>query len=69
MEDGKQLSDEEFALLMQDEEVMRACRELQNCKNAVIRQYDDAPDVEKEWQVFRQKNARFHFRIHSPILS
>ncbi len=66
MEDGKQLSDEEFALLMQDEEVMRACRELQNCKNAVIRQYDDAPDVEKEWQVFRQKERQIPFPNTQP---
>ncbi len=62
MEDGKQLSDEELASVMQDEEVMRTCRELQNCKNAVIRQCDnDAPDVEKEWQVFRQKKRSIPF--------
>lgn len=62
MENGKQLSDEELASVMQDEEAMHACRELQNCKNAVIRQCDnDAPDVEKEWQAFRQKERRIPF--------
>lgn len=62
MEDGKQMSDEELASVMQDEEAMRTCRELQNYKNAVIRQCDnDAPDVEKEWQAFRQKERRIPF--------
>lgn len=67
MEDGKQLSDEELASVMQDEEVMRTCRELQNCKNAVIRQCDnDAPDVEKEWQAFRQKECSIPFSTTQP---
>ena len=67
MEDGKQLSDEELASVMQDEEVMRTCRELQNCKNAVIRQCDnDAPDVEKEWQAFRQKERSIPFSTTQP---
>ena len=65
MEDGKQLSDEELASIMRDEEVMRACRELQNCKNAVIRRCDnDAPDVEKEWQAFRQKGRKEKDKSH-----
>ena len=67
MEDGKQLSDEELASVMQDEEAMRTCRELQNYKNAVIRQCDnDAPDVEKEWQAFRQKERRIPFSNTQP---
>lgn len=67
MEDGKQLSDEELASVMQDEEVMRTCRELQNCKNAVIRQCDnDAPDVEKEWQAFCQKERSIPFSTTQP---
>lgn len=67
MEDGKQQSDEELASVMQDEEVMRTCRELQNCKNAVIRQCDnDAPDVEKEWQAFRQKERSIPFSTTQP---
>lgn len=67
MEDGKQLSDEELASVMQDEEVMRTCRELQNCKNAVIRQCDnDVPDVEKEWQTFRQKERSIPFSTTQP---
>lgn len=67
MENGKQLSDEELASVVQDEEAMRTCRELQNCKNAVIRQYDnDAPDVKQEWQAFRQKERKIPFSNIQP---
>lgn len=59
MEEGKQLSDEELNLLAKDKEIMHVCRELQCCKNAVIRQHDaDAPDIETEWQAFRFKKRQ-----------
>ena len=67
MEDGKQQSDEELVLAMQDKETMLACRELQNCKNAVMRHCDnDAPDVEKEWRAFRLKERRILFSNTQP---
>ncbi|MCE9108012.1 FecR family protein [Bacteroides pyogenes] len=59
MEEGKQLSDEELSLLAGDKELIRACRELQSCKNALMRRYDsNAPDVEKEWETFRFRKHR-----------
>ena len=56
MEEGQLLSDDELALLEQDEEAMRTIRDLHLCKNAMMRQYDeDAPDIENEWKAFCEK--------------
>ena len=56
MEEGQLLSDEELALLEQDEEAMRTIRDLHLCKNAMMRQYDeDAPNIENEWKAFCEK--------------
>lgn len=57
MEEGRQLSDEELASLMQDDEAMKACRDFYLMKGAVMEQCDDALDVDAEWNRFHRKSV------------
>ena len=67
MEEGRLLSDEELALLEQDEEAMHTVRDLHLCKNAMMRQYDeDAPDIENEWKAFCEKDIFSESDQHKP---
>lgn len=67
MEEGKPLSDEQLLQLSQDKEAMRLCRELQHCKNAVIRRFDDdSPDVAEEWRKFAKDKAEFRMQNAKP---
>ncbi len=59
LEHGKELSEDELAQLMPDEEAMRACKDLMDCKSAVMQEYaSSTPDMEREWQRFQEKRMR-----------
>ena len=50
-ESGRELTDEELASLMQDEESMRAYREMMLMKTAVCQEVDqETPDIETVWE-------------------
>lgn len=66
MEEGKQLSDEELSLLAGDKELIRACRELQSCKNALMRRYDSNFDVERNGRRSVRKHVGFDLQLHAP---
>jgi transmembrane sensor len=58
-EEGKQLSDEEIAQLLHDRDDMRSLKDLQNCKNAVMRHCSPQPlDIDAEWNQFKQRNSK-----------
>lgn len=56
MENDEQLTDADIARLSNDAEVMRVFRELQNCKNAIVRKNDPyIPDADREWRRFSRR--------------
>jgi ferric-dicitrate binding protein FerR (iron transport regulator) len=59
LEQGRQLSGEEMEFLMNDSEAMLLYKSLLNCKTAVGQEYGhDSPDVDKEWERFRQRRQQ-----------
>lgn len=66
LEDSKRLSNEELIELLQDDDAMAIFKDLQNCKNAVIRRNDlDIPDVEEEWKLFCKKEHLFSKAVNA----
>jgi ferric-dicitrate binding protein FerR (iron transport regulator) len=59
LEQGRRLSDEDMEFLMNDSEAMHLYKSLLNCKTAVEQEYGhDFPDVDKEWERFRQRKQQ-----------
>ena len=57
-EEGRQLTDDEIAQLLQDGEDMHSFKDLQNCKNAVMRHCSPEPiDVDAEWDQFKHRDG------------
>jgi Fe2+-dicitrate sensor, membrane component len=58
-EEGKHLTDEEIAQLLQDGDDMRSFKYLQNCKNAVMRHCSPQPlDLDAQWNQLKQKKDK-----------
>ena len=59
MEHPEEWSEERIRAVMDDEECMQYCRSILDCRVAMHHEHDSRlPDVEKEWEKFRQKHPR-----------
>lgn len=57
-EEGRQLTDDEIAQLLQDGEDMQSFKDLQNCKNAVMLHCSPEPiDIDSEWNQFKHRDS------------
>lgn len=61
LNDADSFSEEEFECLMKDDESLRDCKDLMDCRNAVAQEYTHAPDVAKEWERFNE-----HHKLRRP---
>lgn len=72
MKHPKEWSEEDIREAMKNEACMQTCKELLDCKNAMLQEYARrTPDVEKEWKRFqektRHKSSRFYLMIGTGI--